>query len=67
MSVQLQKQPTAVPTRKKLWQDTAQFGIVATAWLLGTYGGVDVPPGVEGLAVAVAGGWIGYAITERAS
>jgi len=61
----LVNQPTKVPTRKKLWQDSTQFLIVAGAFGLG-FAGVDIPPGLEGLAVGVAGTFVGYYIRDAA-
>lgn len=60
------KQPslTTVP-RKKAWQDSAQFLIVAGAFYTGYVMGVDIPPGVEGAAVGAAGSVIGYLVKER--
>ena len=59
----LVNQPNARPTRKKLWQDSVQFLIVAVAFALG-FAGIDVPAGLEGLAVGVAGTFVGYFIRE---
>ncbi len=60
----LAKQTSARPTRKKMFQDVAQFAIVGIAFALG-FAGIDVPPGLEGLAVAAAGGVIGYYVWEN--
>jgi len=61
----LVNQPTARPTRKKMFQDVCQFGIVGVAFALG-FMGVDIPPGLEGLAVGAAGTMVGYYVRERA-
>lgn len=61
----LVKQPTARPTRKKMYQDVSQFVIVGIAFALG-FAGVDIPAGLEGLAVGAAGTVIGYFVMERA-
>ena len=63
MSV-LVKQPTARPTRKKMFQDISQFAIVGIAFALG-FAHINVPPGLEGLAVAAAGSVIGYFVWEK--
>ena len=59
------KQNTARPTRKKMFQDVSQFVVVGVAFGLG-FAGIDVPPGLEGLAVGAAGTVIGYFVMERA-
>lgn len=58
------KQNTARPTRKKMFQDIAQFGIVGMAFAFG-FMNIDIPAGLEGLAVAAAGSVIGYYVRER--
>ncbi len=60
----LVKQNTLRPTRKKMFQDIAQFGIVGLAFILGAFA-IDIPAGLEGLAVAAAGSIIGYYVRER--
>ena len=59
----LVKQPTARPTRKKMFQDVAQFLLVGAAFALGMVG-VDIPAGLEGLAVGAAGTIIGYYVRD---
>jgi len=61
---QLIKQTSLRPTRKKMFQDVTQFIIVGIAFALG-FAGVDIPPGLEGLAVGAAGTVIGYFIWEK--
>ena len=62
---QLIKQTTARPSRKKMYQDVTQFAIVGVAFGLG-FAGIDIPPGLEGLAVGAAGTVIGYFVWEKA-
>ena len=57
------KQATARPTRKKMFQDVSQFALVALAFALGAFG-VDIPAGLEGLAVGAAGTVIGYFVRD---
>ena len=64
MMVQLYKQPTRAPTRKKLWQDSAALVISLAFFAAGQFG-VNMPPGFEAATVGVVGGWIGYRIHER--
>jgi hypothetical protein len=59
----LVNQPTRRPTRKKMFQDISQFGLVGLAFALGAWG-VDIPAGLEGLAVGAAGTVIGYYVRE---
>lgn len=59
------KQSTARPTRKKMFQDITQFAIVGIAFALG-FAGINIPAGLEGLAVGAAGTVIGYFVLERA-
>lgn len=62
----LVKQSTAGLTRKKLWQDTANAGILIAALVVGHVFEVTVPPGVEAAVTLAVGGWIGYQVKERA-
>ncbi len=59
----LVKQPTARPTRKKMFQDISQFALVGLAFALGAFG-IDIPAGLEGLAVGAAGTVIGYYVRD---
>ncbi len=60
----LVKQTSLRPTRKKMFQDIAQFAIVGIAFALG-FAEIDIPAGLEGLAVAAAGSVIGYYVLEH--
>lgn len=61
----LVSQPTAAPTRKVT--ATALGGAFATltAWALQTYGGVDVPPGIEAALAVVFAVLMGYIVREE--
>jgi len=65
MTTHLASQPTAAPTRKKLFQDTANAIVLVLALLAGHVFGMQIPPGVEGAVMLAIGGWVGYAARER--
>lgn len=58
-------QPTAAPTRKKLFQDTANAIVLIGALISGHYFGLQIPAGVEGAVMLCVGGWAGYMARER--
>ena len=59
-------QPTKAPTRKKVFQDTANAIILIAALVLGHVFEIDIPAGVEAAVTLAVGGWIGYMVKERA-
>lgn len=60
-------QPTAMPTRKKVFQDTANAIILVAALIAGHVFKIDIPAGVEAAVTLAVGGWIGYMVKERAA
>jgi hypothetical protein len=58
-------QPSAVPTRKVAYATTAGAIGALMAWAIQQFGGITLPPGIEGALVVLIAGGIGYATRDR--